>query len=254
MSKLKEAFNDNQFLQSPGGRSVRILSEYEKVKSMFEFHKIMDTITFFGSTRFKSKEDNHSSNEIDIENSEYYEKARSLAFKFTTWAKDFSKNHHRFVIATGGGSGIMEAANRGAIEGKGKSIGLGIRLPQEQTNNKYITHELSFQYHYFFMRKFFLTQPAKATIMFPGGYGTLDELSEILTLKQTGRIQQPMPIVLVGKKYWSKAINFDYFVERKVIDKEDLNLFLMTDYIDQAFEFISCILKEKCLDNPALHL
>ena len=92
MSKLKEVFNDNQFLQSPGGRSVRILSEYEKVKSMFEFHKIMDTITFFGSTRFKSKEDNHSSNEIDIENSEYYEQARSLAFKFTTWAKDFSKN------------------------------------------------------------------------------------------------------------------------------------------------------------------
>ena len=234
MDKPKEAFKDEQFLESPEGRSIRILSEYEKVKSMFEFHKIMDTITFFGSTRFKSKEDNHSSNEIDIENSEYYEQARSLAFKFTTWAKDFSKNHHRFVIATGGGPGIMEAANRGAIEAKGKSIGLGIRLPQEQENNKYITPELSVQFHYFFMRKFFLTQPAKATIMFPGGYGTLDELSEILTLKQTGRIQQPMPIVLVGKKYWSKAINFDYFVERKVIDKEDLNLFLMTDYIDQA--------------------
>jgi uncharacterized protein (TIGR00730 family) len=254
MDKPPKAFEDSEFLQSHEGRSIRILSEYEKVKSMFEFHKIMDTITFFGSTRFKSKEDNHSSNEIDIENSEYYEQARSLAFKFTTWAKDFSKNHHRFVIATGGGPGIMEAANRGAIEAKGKSIGLGIRLPQEQENNKYITPELSVQFHYFFMRKFFLTQPAKATIMFPGGYGTLDELSEILTLKQTGRIQQPMPIVLVGKKYWSKAINFDYFVERKVIDKEDLNLFLMTDYIDQAFEFISCILKEKCLDNPALHI
>ena len=197
MDKPPKAFEDSEFLQSPEGRSVRILSEYEKVKSMFEFYKIMETITFFGSTRFKSKDGNHSSNEIDIENSEYYEQARSLAFKFTTWAKEFSKNYNRFVIATGGGPGIMEAANRGAIEAKGKSIGLGIRLPQEQRNNKYITPELSFQFHYFFMRKFFLTQPAKATIMFPGGYGTLDELSEILTLKQTGRIQQPMPIVLV---------------------------------------------------------
>ena len=250
MSKLKEAFNDNQFLQSPAGRSVRILSEYEKVKSMFEFHKIMDTITFFGSTRFKSKEDNHSSNEIDIENSEYYEQARSLAFKFTTWAKDFSNNQHRFVIATGGGPGIMEAANRGAMEAKGKSIGLGIRLPQEQENNKYITPELSFQFNYFFMRKFFLTQPTKATIMFPGGFGTLDELTEILTLKQTGKTQQPLPIVLMGKKFWNTTLNFNYLVEKKVIGKEDLNLFLITDYVDQAFDFVSCILKEKCLDNP----
>ena len=200
MDKPPKAFEDSEFLQSPEGRSIRILSEYEKVKSMFEFHKIMDTITFFGSARFKSKEENYSSNEIDIENSEYYEQARSLSYKFTKWAEEFSKKHYRFTIATGGGPGIMEAANRGALEAKGKSIGLGIRLPQEQKNNKYITPELSFQFHYFFMRKFFLTQPAKATIMFPGGYGTLDELSEILTLKQTGRIQQPMPIVLVGKK------------------------------------------------------
>lgn len=251
MDKPEEAFQDKEFLQSPEGRSVRILAEYEKVKSIFEFHKIIDTITFFGSARFKSKEDNYSSNEIDIENSEYYEQARSLAFKFTKWAEEFSKDHNRFVVATGGGPGIMEGANRGAIEAKGKSIGLGIKLPEEQKNNKYITPELSFQFHYFFMRKFFLTQLARATIMFPGGYGTLDELSEILTLKQTGRIQQPMPIVLFGKKFWDKAINFNYFVERKVIDKRDLNLFLVTDHIDQAFEFISCVLKEKCLDNPA---
>ena len=249
-NKPKEAFNDKEFLQSPEARSVRILSEYEKVKSMFEFHKIMDTITFFGSARFKSREDNHSSNEIDIENTEYYEQARSLAFKFTTWAKDLSKNHHRFIVATGGGPGIMEAANRGAIEGKGKSIGLGIRLPEEQTNNKYITPELNFQFHYFFMRKFFLTQPTKATIMFPGGFGTLDELTEILTLKQTGKTQQPLPIVLMGKKFWNTTLNFNYLVEKKVIGKEDLNLFLITDYVDQAFDFVSCILKEKCLDNP----
>ena len=249
-NKPKEAFHDKEFLQSPEARSVRILSEYEKVKSMFEFHKIIDTITFFGSARFKSREDNHSSNEIDIENTEYYEQARSLAFKFTTWSKDLSKNHHRFIVATGGGPGIMEAANRGAIEGKGKSIGLGIRLPEEQTNNKYITPELNFQFHYFFMRKFFLTQPTKATIMFPGGFGTLDELTEILTLKQTGKTQQPLPIVLMGKKFWNTTLNFNYLVEKKVIGKEDLNLFLITDYVDQAFDFVSCILKEKCLDNP----
>jgi uncharacterized protein (TIGR00730 family) len=249
-NKPKAAFHDKEFLQSPEARCLRILSEYEKVKSMFEFHKIMDTITFFGSARFKSREDNHSSNEIDIENSEYYEQARSLAFKFTTWAKDLSKNHHRFIVATGGGPGIMEAANRGAIEGKGKSIGLGIRLPEEQTNNKYITPELNFQFHYFFMRKFFLTQPTKATIMFPGGFGTLDELTEILTLKQTGKTQQPLPVVLMGKKFWNTTLNFNYLVEKKVIGKEDLNLFLITDYVDQAFDFVSCILKEKCLDNP----
>ena len=227
MDKPKEAFKDEQFLESPEGRSIRILSEYEKVKSLFEIHKIVDTITFFGSARFKSKEHQNNNSEINSENSEYYEQARALAFKFTTWAKEYSKDSNRFVVATGGGPGIMEAANRGATEAKGKSIGLGIRLPQEQKNNQYITPELSFQFHYFFMRKFFLTQTAKATIMFPGGYGTLDELSEILTLKQTHRIQQPMPIVLIGKKYWSKAINFDYLVERKVIDKEDLNLFLI---------------------------
>jgi uncharacterized protein (TIGR00730 family) len=255
MEKPKEAFNDREFLQSPEGRSVRILSEYEKVKSIFEFHKIMDTITFFGSARFHSKDSKKISNdEIDSQNSEYYEQARELSFKFTKWAEEFSKERKRFVVATGGGPGIMEAANRGASEAGGKSIGLGIKLPQEQKNNKYISPELSFQFHYFFMRKFFLTQPAKATIMFPGGYGTVDELSEILTLKQTGRIQQPMPIVLIGKKFWNSAINFNYFFERKVIDKEDLNLFLITDYIDQAFTFISCVLKEKCLDNPSLHI
>jgi len=251
---LQAAFNDKTFLESPEGRSIRILSEYERVKSILEQHKIMDTITFFGSARSTPKDKNNiNATEVDHENSEYYEQARSLSFKFTKWAEEFSKEHNRFVVSTGGGPGIMEAANRGAIEAKGKSIGFGIRLPVEQNNNDYITQDLSFQFHYFFMRKFFLTFLAKATIMFPGGYGTLDELSEVLTLKQTGRIQTPMPIVLIGKKYWNSAINFNYFYEKKMIDKEDLNLFLITDYIDQAFIFISCILKEKCLDNPAIH-
>jgi uncharacterized protein (TIGR00730 family) len=144
----------------------------------------------------------------------------------------------------------MEAANRGALEAEGKSIGLGIKLPEEQKNNKYITPELSLQFYYFFMRKFFMVQPAKATVMFPGGFGTLDELTEILTLKQTGKIQKPMPIVLIGKKFWNTTINFNYLVERSMIKKEDLNLFLITDHIDQAFDFISCILRDQCVDNP----
>jgi uncharacterized protein (TIGR00730 family) len=212
---LTEAFNDKTFLESAEGRSVRILSEYERIKSAINQHKIMDTITFFGSARSTPKNNKNNVSEIDIENSEYYEQARSLSFKFTKWAEEFSKMHNRFVIATGGGPGIMEAANRGAFEAKGKSIGFGIKLPVEQKNNEFISPELSFQFYYFFMRKFFLTFLAKATIMFPGGFGTLDELSEVLTLKQTGRIQKPMPIVLIGKKYWNNAVNVNYFFEKK---------------------------------------
>jgi len=132
MDRPKEAFKDEQFLESPEGRSIRILSEYEKVKSLFEIHKIVDTITFFGSARFKSKEHQNNNSEIDSENSEYYEQARALAFKFTTWAKEYSKDRNRFVVATGGGPGIMEAANRGALEAGGKSIGLGIRLKNKK--------------------------------------------------------------------------------------------------------------------------
>jgi uncharacterized protein (TIGR00730 family) len=136
------------------------------------------------------------------------------------------------------------------LEAGGKSIGLGIKLPKEQKNNKYITPELSLQFYYFFMRKFFLVQPAKATVMFPGGFGTLDELTEILTLKQTKKIQKPMPIVLIGKKFWNTTLNFNYLLERNMIKKEDLNLFLITDHIEQAFDFLSCILRDHCVDNP----
>ena len=243
----KAAFKDKKFLESPEGRSIRILAEYEKVKSVFEIHKILDTITFFGSARIKATENNKN---LTDEKTQYYERARELAFKFTSWAKEYSNNQNRFVIATGGGPGIMEAANRGALEAGGISIGFGIKLPEEQENNKYITPGLSLQFYYFFMRKFFLVQPAKATIIFPGGFGSLDELTEILTLKQTGKIQKPMPIVLFGKKFWNTTINFNYLFEQKMISKDDLNLFLITDDVDQAFEFVSCILKDQCVDNP----
>jgi len=266
-SKPKQAFKDIDFLESPSARSVRILSEYEKVKSVLEFNRIIDTITFFGSThcierklakenlnKAKRNKKNLSAAEMDYQNSKFYEYARKLSFKFTVWAKKFSKKNFRFVTATGGGPGIMEAANRGAFEAGGKTIGFGIRLPEEQNNNKYITNGLSFQFHYFFMRKFFLTYPARATIMFPGGFGTLDELTEILTLKQTNKIEKPMPVVLIGKDYWNTLINFKHLAETRMIKKKDLSLFLITDYIDQAFEFIKCVLLKKCLDRISINI
>jgi len=255
--KHKEAFKDDNFLESKEGRSVRILSEYERINSTLESHHIMNTLTFFGSARFLSKEEaekklseakennsNIKNAEMDLENSAYYEQARSLAFKFTKWVQEQSTNVNRFVVATGAGPGIMEAANRGAHEAKGKTIGFGIKLPMEQNNNKYITTELSFKFYYFFMRKFFLTYMAKATFIFPGGIGTIDELCEIWTLKQTERLQKPMPIVLVGRSYWQKLINFNFLVEKKVIDKEDLDHILMTDDIDEAFIFVTSILNK----------
>ena len=256
-NKILESFKDDNFLESKEGRSVRILSEYEKINSTLETNRIIDTLTFFGSARFLSKEQaeiklkeakakklNLKDAEIDLENSFYYEQARSLAFKFTNWAKEYSTNVNRFVVATGAGPGIMEAANRGAYEAKGLNIGFGIKLPMEQKNNKYITPELSFQFYYFFMRKFFLTYMAKATFMFPGGIGTIDELSEIWTLKQTERLQKPMPIILIGKSYWEKLINFNFLVEKKVVDEEDLKLVLMTNDIDEAFTFVKSILNK----------
>ena len=241
---------DSHFLKSHEARSVRILAEYEKVNSELEKHKITSTLTFFGSARFLAKDEaenalmdakknnkNIKEAEVDLENSKYYEEARALSFKLTEWAHQKSKKRNQLVVATGAGPGIMEAANRGANEAGGKTIGFGIKLPQEQINNKYITPGLSFQFYYFFMRKLFLTYMAKATIMFPGGIGTIDELSEIWTLKQTERIQSPMPIVLYGKSYWNKLINFNMLVEKKVVSQEELDMVHMSDSIEDAFNY-----------------
>jgi len=243
---------DSHFLKSHEARSVRILAEYEKINSELEKHKITSTLTFFGSARFLARDEAEAAlikarkknkevklAEVDIENSKYYEEARALSFKLTKWANKKSKERNEFVVATGAGPGIMEAANRGANEAGGKTIGFGIRLPQEQVNNKYITSGLSFQFYYFFMRKLFLTYMAKATIMFPGGIGTIDELSEIWTLKQTERIQSPMPIVLFGKSYWNKLINFNMLVEKKVVSQEELDMVYMSDSIEDTFNYLT---------------
>jgi len=243
---------DSHFLKSHEARSVRILAEYEKVNSELEKHEIASTLTFFGSARFLPKDEaenalseakknnkNVKEAEVDLENAKYYEEARALSFKLTEWAHQKSKKGNQLVVATGAGPGIMEAANRGANEAGGKTIGFGIKLPHEQVNNKYITPGLSFQFYYFFMRKLFLTYMAKATIMFPGGIGTIDELSEIWTLKQTERIQSPMPIVLVGKSYWNKLINFNMLVEKKVVSQEELDMVHMSDSIEDTFNYLT---------------
>ena len=262
-----KAYKDINFLESDHARDVRIIAEYELINSRFEKHNIKDTITFFGSARTLSKvvaEKNYKKSlknksgiektKTDLKMSMYYEKTRELSFKLTKWARKFSKKDQRFVICTGGGPGIMEAANRGAIEAGGKSIGLGISLPFEQLNNKYITPGLNFEFHYFFLRKFWGTYPAKATVMMPGGFGTCDEFMEILTLKQTGKISKPMPIVLFGTDYWNKLINFDEFVKNGTISPKDLKLFKPTNSVNDAYKFITNTLEKKLIRKPGIYL
>jgi uncharacterized protein (TIGR00730 family) len=175
---------------------------------------------------------------LQLEMSKYYEAARNLAYRLTEWSKGLSDEEQRFVVCTGGGPGIMEAANRGASEAKGINVGLTISIPNEEFDNAYITRELSFHFHYFFMRKFWFAYLAKAVIVFPGGFGTLDELFELLTLLQTGKIRKHLPIVLFGKGYWNEVINFDALVKYGNINPQDLHLIHQTDSIDEAYSFL----------------
>ena len=213
------AYLNETFLESPDARGLRILSEYLEPLSHFRDEKIQDTIVFFGSARI----------EQDGPMGQYYEDARTLARLVTEWASKIEHSAARFVICSGGGPGMMEAANRGAKEAGGKTIGLNIGLPFEQRPNEYITPELSFEFHYFFMRKFWFAYLAKALVIFPGGFGTMDELFEILTLAQTQKLESKIVIVLYGSKYWKEIINFDALVKYGMIDPEDLNLFQYAD-------------------------
>jgi uncharacterized protein (TIGR00730 family) len=209
------AYKNLQFLESPDGRGLRILSEYLHPLSHFRDEKIQDTIVFFGSARI-------------TENSplgRYYRDARELARLVTEWSEGLTHYSRRFVVCTGGGPGIMEAANRGAADAGGKSIGLNIGLPFEQWPNPYITPDLSFEFHYFFMRKFWFAYPARALIVFPGGFGTMDEMFELLTLMQTQKIESKVVLILYGTEYWRKVLNFDALVEYGTISPEDVNLF-----------------------------
>ena len=258
-----KAYLNSRFLQSRDARALRILAEYLEPLSRFQRQRVQDTIVFMGSARLKSREAALAavaeaektgialaSARTALELSEYYEAARSLAYRLTGWSKNLADEDRRFVICTGGGPGIMEAANRGASEAKGYNVGLTISIPNEQFDNPYISRELDFNFHYFFMRKFWFIYLAKAVVLFPGGFGTLDELFEILTLVQTGKMRKRIPIILFGRKFWSEIINFDALVRYGTISPEDVDLFHLMDSIDDAYAIITRELIEHSIATP----
>lgn len=223
------AYRDAEFLESPAARSVRILSEYLAPLDKFRKEMIRDTVVFFGSARIPAEGDHPLVR--------YYHEARETARKITEWSESLQKPL-RFVVTSGGGPGIMEAANRGAHDARGKSIGLNIGLPFEQMPNPYISPELNFEFHYFFMRKFWFAYLAKALIVFPGGFGTLDELSELLTLAQTRKLEKRIVIILYGTTFWKEVLNFDALVKYGMISEEDLELFQFADTPDDAVRLL----------------
>ncbi len=222
------AYKDQAFIDSADARILRILSEYLEPWSHFRREKIRDTVVFFGSARLSE----------DGPMGRYYDEARALARTLTEWSNSLENTTRRFVVTSGGGPGIMEAANRGAHDAGGKTVGLNIGLPFEQWPNPYITPELSFEFHYFFMRKFWFAYLAKALVVFPGGFGTMDELFELLTLAQTRKLMKKIVIVLYGTPFWKEILNFDALVRHGTISKEDLDLFHYADSPDEAFEIL----------------
>jgi uncharacterized protein (TIGR00730 family) len=269
------AYENSAFLNSPDGRIIRILSEYSEPLARFRHERIRDTVVFFGSARFHALDE--ASHELEllentgsvqpapqheqparspdieqgtasdlslrraqaaVEMAHYYEDARRLAFLLTQWTKTLKERRHRFVVTSGGGPGIMEAANRGAYEAGGKTIGLNIRLPFEQYPNRYITPSLNFEFHYFFMRKYWFAYLAKALVVFPGGFGTLDEMFEILTLAQTQKLAKKMTVVVYGSSYWNEVINLDVLVDKGSISPRDRELFQFADTPEQAFDIL----------------
>ncbi len=266
------AYENEGFLNGPDGRIIRIMAEYSEPLARFRRERIQDTVVFFGSARFRALDEANAELELlentgsqqpapeeeqparqpeqetselrrsrakaAVEMARYYEDARRLAFLLTTWAKDLKFRRHRFVVTSGGGPGIMEAANRGAWEAGGKSIGLNIKLPFEQMPNRYITPALNFEFHYFFMRKYWFAYLSKALVVFPGGFGTLDEMFEILTLSQTQKLAKKITVVLYGSSYWEKVINLDILVDKGAISPRDRDLFQIADTPEDAFEIL----------------
>ena len=266
----KKAYANPDFLESKDARALRILAEYLEPAGRLARYNVDDTIVFMGSARLKARADAEralaeaeaagaedatlAKARHDLEMSAYYEAARELARRLTVWSKQLDPNERRFVVCTGGGPGIMEAANRGASEAKGMNIGLSISLPFEAHENPYVTRELGFQFHYFFMRKFWFTYTAKAIVFFPGGFGTMDELFEMLTLLQTGKIRKHMPIVLFGKQFWTEVINFEVLVRYGTIDAKDVDLVRITDSLDEAYDFLTRELTDYALPTPGASL
>jgi uncharacterized protein (TIGR00730 family) len=266
------AYENDTFLKGPDGRPLRILAEYTEPLARFRREKIQDTVVFFGSARFRSLSSAEAAVELlarpgstqaapsheqeahraqrAVDMARYYEDARRLAHMLTEWTRTLPGKRHRFVVTTGGGPGIMEAANRGAREAGGKTIGLNIALPFEQVPNPYITPELNFEFHYFFMRKLWFAYLAKALVVFPGGFGTLDELFEILTLAQTEKLAKKMTVLLYGKEYWSRVLNLEALADAGAIAPQDVNLFQFVETPEQAFERLRENLVRDHLQSP----
>ena len=252
------AYLNPDFLESEEARPLRILAEYLEPLRRFRAQEIQDTVVFFGSARIHSREKAEqvlerlmhrvtSRTSPDerlvpavkaLEWSRYYEEARELAKLLTEWSISLKSTHHRFVVTSGGGPGIMEAANRGAMEAGGKTMGLNIKLPFEQGANRYITDGLHFEFHYFFMRKFWFAYLAKALVIFPGGFGTLDEMFEILTLMQTDKLAKQIQIILYGNEYWDPILSLEPLVEWGAISPEDIELLQRANTPQQAFTLL----------------
>jgi uncharacterized protein (TIGR00730 family) len=273
------AYENEDFLASPDARMLRIMAEYNEPMARFRRERIQDTVVFFGSARFHALDvacqqlqllDNTGSVQpappeeqpgdstdltrtralAAVEMARYYEDARKLAHMMTEWAMKLPGRRHRFVVTSGGGPGIMEAANRGAYEAGGKTIGLNIKLPFEQRPNPYITPALNFNFHYFFMRKYWFAYLAKALVVFPGGFGTLDEMFELLTLDQTHKLAKPITIVIYGSDYWKQVINLELLAAKGAIAVKDLDLFQFADTPEQAFALLKEGLTRDHLTNP----
>lgn len=268
-----KAYRNMDFINSSDARIIRILSEFLEPMQRFAKNRIYDTIVFFGSARTKNLQD-AKQNLAEVEESiakspgnpdpalqeeldfaqkqlfmaQYYEDAVELARRLTEWSKSLD-SVYRFVVCSGGGPGMMEAANKGAIEAKGMSIGLNISLPMEQYSNPYISPDLNFEFHYFFMRKFWFVYLAKGLVIFPGGFGTLDELFEVLTLIQTEKVKKKLPIVIYGSEYWNQIINIDNMVKYGVISKADRDLIQFCDTVDEAFDYLKNELTKLYLEN-----
>ena len=257
MPKQPLAYYDPEFLESTDARPIRLLAEYLEPARRFRLENIQDTVVFFGSARVHSRKDAEQALQAlqrkrgrrtaeharllkrsrkAIKWSRYYEEARELAYRLTTWSQSLEDPHRRFVVTSGGGPGIMEAANRGAFEAGGKTIGLNIRLPFEQGPNRYITKGLHFEFHYFFMRKFWFAYLAKALVIFPGGFGTLDEMFEILTLSQTRKLSKKLLVILYGSEYWNEVFDLRPLADWGAINESDLDLLCRVDSADEAFD------------------
>ena len=261
--EVTKAYKDQEFLNSPDARTIRMLCEYYEPRRRFYDNKVFNTVVFFGSARLVDSDrarkrltdaraaveggaaDLAAQEELQraesaMDMSRYYDESRELARRFTEWSIRRPKGRRRVIVCTGGGPGIMEAANRGAADVPGgKSIGLGISLPKEERLNPYVSDGLGMEFHYFFMRKYWFAYLAKALIVFPGGFGTLDELAELTTLRQTKKMTKHVPVVLYGTQYWNKVIDMRAMVEAGTISPGDLDLMYRCDTVDAAFDYLT---------------